>query len=92
MTAIHAMLANLLRCINGQCCVIRPFAHLERTKRFHKWPNYEVLELLVDPEAGLYGFHVHHSDGTKSTITRSPKGVGGQNLMFGKDGSIEYLQ
>jgi len=29
-------------------------------RKYHKWDNYEVLELLAD-ENGVYGFNVHFS-------------------------------
>lgn len=32
--------------------------------------HFEVTELLIDENNGLYGFNVHHSNGGKSTFTR----------------------
>ena len=58
--------------------------------RFHKWPNYEVLELLSD-ENGLHGFSVHFSNGSKATYSRTSKGVECTNVMFGRDGSIDFF-
>lgn len=57
---------------------------LGRAKRFHKWDNYEVLELLSD-EDGVYGFHVHFSNGSKSTFTRDKAGVTQINMTL-RDG------
>ncbi len=42
--------------------------------KFHKFPDYEVLELLVE-QGKLYGFNIHHSDGTKSVFERTPHKV-----------------
>jgi len=64
--------------------------NLARLKRFHKWPNYEVLELLSDQEEGIYGFHVHFSNGSKATYTRKRSGIEAINLHFEQDGSINY--
>jgi hypothetical protein len=58
--------------------------------RFHKWPNYEVLELLSDAE-GLRGFSVHFSNGNKATYTRTLEGVECTNLLFEPDGSINFM-
>ena len=44
----------------------RVLIDLKKLPRFHKWPNYEVLELLTDEER-LHGFNVHFSNGTKAT-------------------------
>lgn len=57
---------------------------LRNAKRFHKWDNYEVLELLSD-ETGVYGFHVHFSNGSKSTFTRDKNGVTQINMTL-RDG------
>jgi hypothetical protein len=58
---------------------------LRRQKRFHQSGNYEVLELLSDDETGLHGFHVHFSNGNKSTFTRTKKGAMVINMRF-RDG------
>lgn len=57
---------------------------LRGAKRYHKWENYEVLELLSD-ENGVYGFHVHFSNGSKSTFTRDKNGVTQINMTL-RDG------
>lgn len=57
-----------------------------RGKKFHKWPNYEVLELLSTEEESLYGFHVHFSNGSRSTYTRRKSGTEAINLTFGDQG------
>jgi hypothetical protein len=61
---------------------------LGKGKRFYKWPNYEVLELLSSEEEGLYGFNVHFSNGQKATYMRR-KGtgtMGSVNVTFDKGG------
>ncbi len=61
---------------------------LGRGKRFHQWPNYEVLELLSTEDDGLYGFNVHFSNGTKATYMRRKQSgtMGSVNVLFGKGG------
>ena len=69
---------------------------LGQAKRFHKWNNYEVLELLSD-ENGIYGFHVNFSNGSKSTFTRTKQGAmqinmtlrDGVGFMVGDVGKLE---
>jgi hypothetical protein len=54
---------------------------LSRGKKYHKWDNYEVLELLSD-ENGVYGFNVHFSNGNKSTFERTKQGVTQINMRL----------
>lgn len=61
-------LSGLLKACNSMKFILRG------SKRFHKWDNYEVLELLAD-ENGVFGFHVHFSNGNRSTFTRNKDGV-----------------
>jgi hypothetical protein len=63
---------------------------LKSLPRFHKWPNYEVLELLSDAEH-LHGFSVHFSNGSKATYSRTDKGVECTNVLFEPDGSINFM-
>lgn len=63
---------------------------LSKNKRYHKWPQYEVLELLSD-ESGLYGFNVHFSNGSKSTYTRRKSGIEAINVIFERDGSLNFM-
>ena len=63
---------------------------LRKSRRFHKWPNYEIMELLSDEER-LYGFSVHFSNGNKATFARRPDGVTCTNVMIQKDGSINFF-
>lgn len=65
-------------------------ADLKNMRRFHKWPNYEVLELLSD-DNGLYGFSVHFSNGSKATYSRTAKGVDCTNVKFESDGTINFF-
>lgn len=57
-----------------------------KVKRFHRWPRYEVLELLSNEEEGLYGFTVHISNGTRCTFERHKDKVVAENVMFEKEG------
>ncbi len=53
-------------------------------KRFHRWENFEVLELLKD-ETGVNGFRVHFSNGSSSKFTRTHEGATAINMRF-RDG------
>ena len=57
---------------------------MAHSRRFHRWDNYEVLELLSD-ENGVYGFNVHFSNGSKSTFARTKQGVTQINMRL-RDG------
>ena len=56
---------------------------LGRASKYHKWANHEVLELLADNN-GVYGFHVHFSNGNKSTFRRTKDGVTQTNMRTSK--------
>ena len=85
-------LSGLLKAYNNTRSV------LGKAKRFHKWDNYEVLELLAD-ENGVYGFHVHFSNGSRSTFMRNKVGVtqinmrlrDGVGFMVGDIGKLERV-
>jgi hypothetical protein len=69
---------------------------LRRAKKYHKWENYEVLELLAD-ENGVYGFNVHFSNGNKSTFSRTKDGATQVNMRTSKVvgfmvGMIDHLE
>jgi hypothetical protein len=49
--------------------------------RFHKWPQFEVLELLIDDHDGLYGYHVHFSNGSKASFARYSDHTEGVNVI-----------
>ena len=63
---------------------------LARGKRFHKWPNYEVLELLSSHDE-VHGFNVHFSNGSKATFTRRDGKVDAVNLSFEVDGQVNFM-
>ena len=69
-------LSGLLKAANNMKYALR------RAKKYHKWDNYEVLELLAD-ENGVYGFNVHFSNGNKSTFSRTKDGVTHINMRTG---------
>lgn len=68
----------------------RVLTDLKTLPRYHKWPNYEVLELLSDAER-LHGFSVHFSNGAKATYSRTAQGVICTNVLFEPDGSINFM-
>jgi len=66
----------------------RFFAHLKsriesflNEPQYIKLPGFEVLELLVDNPAGLYGFKLHFSNGSNAEYVRHSKGTSAINLM-----------
>jgi hypothetical protein len=64
--------------------------HLGKGKRFHQMPQYEVLELLRSEEDGLYGFQMHFSNGSRATYARRRAGIEATNLVFERDGGINF--
>ena len=59
-------------------------------RRYHKWPNFEVLELLKT-DGKLDGFRVHFSNGTAARFHRRREGVEALNLVFERDGTINFF-
>ena len=64
---------------------------LGKNHQSNKWPNGEVLELLRTDAEGLFGFHLHFSNGHKSTYQRNQTGADAININFDKDGRIEFV-
>jgi hypothetical protein len=64
---------------------------LGQGKRFHQWPNYEVLEILSSGDEGVYGFQVHFSNGSRSKYARRKSGIEAINLRFDKDDGINFM-
>ncbi len=58
--------------------------------RFHKWPDYQVLEILSNEEVGLFGFNLHFPNGTKATFVHNEEGTTSQNIFHNPDGSIQF--
>jgi hypothetical protein len=48
------------------------------------------LELLTKNNV-LYGFNIHFSNGSKATFKREPKSVTARNILFEKDGSVNFM-
>lgn len=61
----------------------------KKLPRFYKWRNFMVCELLVSDDVGLYGFKVHHSNGSPSTYERGPDSSQAINLSF-HDGHVQF--
>lgn len=62
---------------------------LKSLPRYHKWPNYEVLELLTNEE-GLHGFCLHFSNDTKATFSRTEDGVVSTNVVVEPAGTVNF--
>jgi hypothetical protein len=58
--------------------------------RFHKWPNYQVLEILSNDNTGLFGFNIHFPNGTRASFTHNEEGVISENIFHNPDGSIQF--
>ncbi len=61
---------------------------LARNKKYHKWSNYEVLEILRN-DNGLCGFSVHFSNGSKSTFRRDENGATAINMII--DDTVGFM-
>ena len=60
--------------------------------RYHKWPNYEVLELVKDEDGYLAGFRVHFSNGSAARFFRGPNEVDCDNMVFlGEHGELTLM-
>jgi len=55
-------------------------------KKIHKWPNYEVFELIVDDDEGLVGFKIHFSNDNFTHFERRKDKVFGQNYSVEEEG------
>ncbi len=58
--------------------------------RYHRWPQFEVMELLKT-DGKLDGFRVHFSNGSSARFYRSPAGVDLVNVLFEPDGTINFM-
>ncbi|MBT5470989.1 MAG: hypothetical protein HOK41_10340 [Nitrospina sp.] len=58
--------------------------------RFHKWPDYQVLEILSNDEVGLLGFNLHFPNGTKAAFVHNEEGATSHNIFHNPDGSIQF--
>jgi hypothetical protein len=58
--------------------------------RSHRWPNFEVLELLKS-DGKLNSFRVHFSNGISARFQRSPDGVDLKNVTIQPDGTINFF-
>lgn len=58
--------------------------------RYHRWPNYEVMELLKT-DGKLDGFRVHFSNGSSARFHRAPAGVDLTNVIIERDGTINFM-
>jgi hypothetical protein len=52
-------------------------------QQFTKLPGYQIIELLVDDEHGVYGFYAHFPSGSKAHFIRRPDKMLGQNFLVG---------
>ncbi|MDP1760219.1 MAG: hypothetical protein Q8L01_02090, partial [Candidatus Woesebacteria bacterium] len=60
-------------------------------KKYHKLPNYELMEILVDKKKCVYGFKMHFSNGQVATYQREIDKVIAENLSFEDDGSVNFF-
>lgn len=51
--------------------------------RFHKLPRFEVMELIINDEDGLYGLNIHFSNGNKATFARYRDSTECRNVRLG---------
>jgi hypothetical protein len=94
----HLPLQNLNNLIGNAFSFFGPFIGVRdrwlklaaEMPRYHRGPNFEVLELLkVDGK--LNGFRVHFSNGVSARFQRSPEGVDLMNVTIQKDGTINFF-
>lgn len=61
---------------------------LGKLPRYHKWPGYEVFELMRSAEGVLNGFKVHFSTGGNACFQRTAEGCELRNVIIRGDGTI----
>ena len=59
-------------------------------RRYHQWPNLEVLELLKT-DGKVDGFRVHFSNGESARFHRRPEGVNMMNVIINPDGTLNFM-
>ncbi len=56
--------------------------------RFCKLPRFEVLELMVNEVEGLYGFHLHFSNGSSAHFIRLADSTEPLNIRFDRESEL----
>jgi hypothetical protein len=56
-----------------------------KSKKLHRLPNYEVIQLLADKKEGLVGFKIYFSNNSVAFFERRKERVNGINIMLEKD-------
>jgi hypothetical protein len=69
---------------------VQALSKLAEGDRFHRWPRYEVLELLTE-EGVVYGFQVHFSNGSKARFTRRDSGTEAINIMLSAECGVDFM-
>lgn len=64
---------------------------LATVPRYHKWPNYDVFELLKDDDSKLNGFRIHFSNGNSARFLRTPQGVDLMNIRITRSGTLGLM-
>ncbi|HBP00769.1 MAG TPA: hypothetical protein DD454_00935, partial [Candidatus Moranbacteria bacterium] len=57
-------------------------------KKYNRWPNYEVLEIITDEAEGLVGLKVHYSNGSCSLVERRENKTEALNVSLDENGVI----
>ena len=57
----------------------------------YKQHQFEVLELLINSDFGLYGFKMHFSNGNSALFERHKESVQGMNYMLTKGGNVKFM-
>ena len=52
------------------------------TRTLYKLPGFEVMDLLVNEDYGLYGFSVYFSNGNSAVFTRHPESTECKNVIL----------
>ena len=53
-------------------------------QKFTKLPGFQIIELLIDDEQGVYGFYAHFPGGSNAHFVRYPDRMEGQNFLVGE--------
>jgi hypothetical protein len=90
LTYLSNLIANAFSFFGRFMALRDRWLHLvAEAPRYHRWPNYEVLEILRS-DGMIDGFQVHFSNGSSARFRRGPEGVEAVNVVFERDGTINF--
>jgi hypothetical protein len=72
-------------------CGPRWCRYFGKFQRYHKLPDYEVLELIKNDDGLVTGFKMHFSNGSFASYSRGTDGSNPMNVRPDKYGAIDFM-